>query len=44
MSGKRIIDSVLKLVRTRYSLTQDAIDFARDIVRVLDHFVNPFKR
>jgi cobalamin biosynthesis protein CobT len=34
------IEHVLKLVRTRCRSTQDAIDFAREIVRVLDQFAN----
>jgi hypothetical protein len=34
------IKQVLKLVRTRCDSTQAAIDFAREIVRVLDHFAN----
>lgn len=34
------IEHVLKLVRTRCRSTQDAIDFAREIVRVLDQYAN----
>lgn len=34
------IERVLKLVRTRCRSTQDAIDFAREIVRVLDQFAS----
>ncbi|SFJ21302.1 Cobalamin biosynthesis protein CobT [Desulfomicrobium apsheronum] len=34
------IKQVLKLVRTRCDSTHAAIDFAREIVRVLDHFAN----
>jgi len=34
------IEHVLKLVRTRCRSTQDAIDFAREIVRVLDQLAN----
>lgn len=34
------IKQVLKLVRTRCDSTQAAIDFAREIVRVLDQFAN----
>ncbi|MGE4440580.1 MAG: hypothetical protein AB7D27_03720 [Desulfomicrobium sp.] len=34
------IEHVLKLVRTRCRSTQDAIDFAREIVRVLDQYAH----
>ena len=34
------IERVLKSVRTRCRSTQDAIDFAREIVRVLDQYAN----
>ena len=34
------IEHVLKLVRTKCRSTQDAIDFAHEIVRILDQFVN----
>ena len=34
------VEHVLKLVRTRCRSTQDAIDFAREIVRVLDQYAN----
>ena len=34
------IERVLKLVRTRCRSTQDAIDYAREIVRVLDQYAN----
>ena len=34
------IENVLKLVRTRCDSTQAAIDFAHEIVRVLDQYVN----
>ncbi|GAB6110471.1 cobaltochelatase CobT-related protein [Desulfomicrobium salsuginis] len=34
------IEHVLKSVRTRCRSTQDAIDFAREIVRVLDQYAN----
>ncbi len=34
------VEHVLKLVRTRCRSTQDAIDFARDIVRVLDQYAS----
>ena len=38
------IEHVLKQVRTRCRSTQDAIDFAREIVRILDQFANSSTR
>jgi cobalamin biosynthesis protein CobT len=38
------IERVLKAVRTRCHSTQDAIGFAREIVRILDQFANPSAR
>jgi cobalamin biosynthesis protein CobT len=38
------IEQVLKLVRARCDSTQAAIEFAREIVRVLDQFANPSTR
>jgi cobalamin biosynthesis protein CobT len=35
------IERVLKVVRTNCRSTQDAIGFAREIVRILDQFANP---
>jgi len=38
------IERVLKAVRTNCRSTQDAIGFAREIVRILDQFANPSTR
>ena len=38
------IERVLKAVRTKCRSTQDAIGFAREIVRILDQFANPSTR
>lgn len=38
------IEHVLKLVRTRCRSTQDAIDFAREIVRILDQYAHSTKQ
>jgi len=38
------VEHVLKLVRTKCRSTQDSIDFAREIVRVLDQYANPTEK